>query len=70
MKPTTFFKKVLARISFIQLHSHVRKSGEDLVFDRFNVKYPAVFKGKIQFNAGSNYYATSRPKDKIAFSIT
>jgi hypothetical protein len=70
MKPTTFFKKVLARISFIQLHSHVRKSGDDLVFDRFNVKYPPVVKGKIEFNAGSNYYATSRPKDKIAFSIS
>lgn len=69
-RPTTFFKKVLSRISFIQIHSHVRKSGEDLVFDRFNVKYPAVFDGKIHFNAGSNYYATNRPKDKIAFSIT
>lgn len=66
----TFFRKVLRYADMVQIYAKVQtdKNG-GAKFSSFVLKYPPQFKGNIVIDAESNYYASGKPKGRIAFKL-
>jgi len=64
-----FFKQILARSNTIQVKTYTKVQGDSLRYSNFTVIWPAVFDGKIKFESGTRYTATTSPNGKIGFKI-
>lgn len=66
---TEFFKAILARSNMIQVMTKISKTGTGAAFTDFNVIWPPVFQGKVQFQSQKAYSASARPNGRICFKI-
>lgn len=69
LDPTELFRSVLAQSSMIQVYAKTQKRGDSLAFVNFRVVFPATFKGKIIFDAQTNFFSTQPPKGRVTFKL-
>lgn len=65
---TPVVKEILNHAAMVQMYFNYRIKGEDLVLDHFNLVWPPVYDGKIEFFADKAFSATEI-KGRLGFSI-